>query len=394
MPSSTWPPTRSTPVASTRTRRRAPSPAPCSPSWVPARSREARPHLRERPPARWPPWACIRWSRRPGVPGDRGPTGQDAVVNELEGNTAHLAGHAERDAGTEHHRIALDDQFVDLTQQRAGQARAAGQPDPRPGPVLEPAHQLDRITGHDLDPRVWAGRQGGRDHVLVQVREWADDPRLQGRCVGVAVHHHGVEATAGRRHPQLLAQVRRQGLGIVRGHELDDVLSHRKGVDRAVGGGNEPVQARPEVVGQLANSLTPFACVALALAGGETARTSLPVPRPDSMRRWASAASVRGSWSRTSTSSRPARTASSVRRKACPARSGWVALKAARWAGLIGDLVTEDHLVIAERAGCVELAGTADAADHLAGAEQPSGLPELTADSASGGMPQHLFAGP
>lgn len=71
-----------------------------------------------------------------------------------------------------------------------------------------------------------------------------------------------------------------------------------------------------------------------------------------------------------------------------------MALKAARWAGLIGDLVTEDNLVIAERAGCVELAGAADAADHLAGAEQPSGLPELTADSASGGMHQHLFAGP
>ena len=133
------------------------------------------------------------------------PPGKDAVVNELEGHIAHLVGRHERDAGTEHHRIALDDQLVDLTQQRAGQARAAGQPHPRAGPVLEPAHQLDRGTGHDVDPRVRAGRQGGRDHVLIQVREWADDPRLQCRCVGVPAHHHCVEATTRRRHPQLLA---------------------------------------------------------------------------------------------------------------------------------------------------------------------------------------------
>lgn len=55
------------------------------------------------------------------------------------------------DAFTEDHWVAVDDQLVDLTQQLSGQHRAAAQPDAPARLLLQPADELHRVAGNNVD---------------------------------------------------------------------------------------------------------------------------------------------------------------------------------------------------------------------------------------------------
>lgn len=56
-----------------------------------------------------------------------------------------MVGGDDRDAGADHHGVALDDQFVDLIQQCSGQPASAGQPDPGAVLLLQLANQAEGV---------------------------------------------------------------------------------------------------------------------------------------------------------------------------------------------------------------------------------------------------------
>lgn len=72
------------------------------------------------------------------------PPSRGVLVGDGEGLGVRLFGGDDRDASAEDHRVALEDQLVDLTQQRAGQ------PHPGAGLLLESEGEGDGVFGHDV----------------------------------------------------------------------------------------------------------------------------------------------------------------------------------------------------------------------------------------------------